>query len=156
IGVWVNEMPDGDPTRGRISVWNLWEHLGYPPQPHADYGRWAALVHPDDRAAIQEARERYFRGETPSFESQVRLRAADGSYLWFLVRGVVARNTQGTPIRFVGSGVDITDARRAEERLRASEQRFRTFVEHATDAFVLYDERGVILDVNRQMCENLG
>src|SRR5262249_10596207 len=87
IGVWVNEMPDGDPTRGRISVWNLWEHLGYPPQPHADYGRWAALVHPDDRAAIQEARERYFRGETPSFESQVRLRAADGSYLWFLVRG---------------------------------------------------------------------
>src|SRR4029077_11516918 len=44
----------------------------------------------------------------------------------------------------------------AEEALRASEQRFRTFVDHATDAFFLHDEQGRILDVNRQACESLG
>jgi len=44
----------------------------------------------------------------------------------------------------------------AEEALRASEQRFRTFVDHATDAFFLHDEHGRILDVNRQACESLG
>src|SRR5207248_1379269 len=37
-----------------------------------------------------------------------------------------------------------------------SEQRFRTFVDHATDAFFLHDEHGRILDVNRQACESLG
>ena len=48
------------------------------------------------------------------------------------------------------------DRRRAEEALRESEERFRTFVDHATDAFFLQAEDGVILDVNRQACEGLG
>ncbi|MCL4264034.1 MAG: PAS domain S-box protein [Anaerolineae bacterium] len=46
--------------------------------------------------------------------------------------------------------------KRAEEAMRASEARFRTFVDHATDAFFLHDEAGAILDVNRQACESLG
>ncbi|HET9913855.1 MAG TPA: PAS domain S-box protein [Anaerolineales bacterium] len=53
---------------------------------------------------------------------------------------------------------DITERIQAEEALRASEIRFRTFVNHATDAFFLHDEdeQGRILDVNRQACESLG
>jgi two-component system sensor histidine kinase/response regulator len=48
------------------------------------------------------------------------------------------------------------ERRRAEEALGESEQRFRAFVDHATDAFFLQDERHVILDVNRRACECLG
>ena len=44
----------------------------------------------------------------------------------------------------------------AEVALRESEERFRTFVDHATDAFFLQDHDGVILDVNRQACQSLG
>src|SRR5690349_2090764 len=51
---------------------------------------------------------------------------------------------------------DITELRRAEEKLRASEARFRTFVDHATDAFLLLDEDWTVLDVNRRACETLG
>jgi len=40
--------------------------------------------------------------------------------------------------------------------LRASEGRFRTFVDHATDAFFLHARGGTILDVNQQACESLG
>ena len=40
--------------------------------------------------------------------------------------------------------------------LKASEGRFRTFVDHATDAFFLHDGNGTILDVNRQACDSLG
>ena len=43
-----------------------------------------------------------------------------------------------------------------EEELRASEARYRTFVDHATDAFVLHAEDGTVIDVNPQACENLG
>ncbi|HEV3261236.1 MAG TPA: PAS domain S-box protein [Gemmataceae bacterium] len=50
----------------------------------------------------------------------------------------------------------VLQRERDEEALRASEQRFRTFVDHATDAFFLHDEQGRILDVNRQACESLG
>jgi PAS domain S-box-containing protein len=52
---------------------------------------------------------------------------------------------------------DITERKRAEEALRESETRFRTFVDHAADALFIYDfEQGTIVDVNRQACEGLG
>jgi PAS domain S-box-containing protein len=44
----------------------------------------------------------------------------------------------------------------SQEELRSSEERFRTFVDNATDAFFLYDEECIVLDVNRQACEALG
>ena len=46
--------------------------------------------------------------------------------------------------------------RRIEDELRGSEVGFRTFVDHATDAFILVDDQGTILDVNRQACDSLG
>jgi PAS domain S-box-containing protein len=77
-------------------------------------------------------------------------------YRWMLARGVAVRNAQGNIIRFMISSVDITELKRVESELRISEQRFRTFVDHATDSFFLFDDRNVVLDVNRQACEKLG
>ncbi len=48
------------------------------------------------------------------------------------------------------------ERKRAEEALRASERRFRVFVDHAVDAFFLHDEESRIVDVNRRACESLG
>ena len=41
-------------------------------------------------------------------------------------------------------------------KLRASQVRFRTFVDHATDAFFLLDDDWTVLDVNRRACDGLG
>ena len=51
---------------------------------------------------------------------------------------------------------DITELRQAEQELRAGEERFRTFVDNATDAFILHDDQLTILDVNHQACVSLG
>jgi PAS domain S-box-containing protein len=48
------------------------------------------------------------------------------------------------------------DRRRQLESLRQSEIRFRLLAEHAADDFVLHDEGGLIVDANRQLCENIG
>jgi len=51
---------------------------------------------------------------------------------------------------------DVTERKAAEDALRQSEDRFRTFVENAADAFFMIGPKGRIQDVNRRACESLG
>lgn len=74
----------------------------------------------------------------------------------FLVTTTPLIDEQGKFRGAVHVARDVTQRKRAEEALRASEQRFRIFVDHATDAFFLHDDTSCVLDVNRQACESLG
>lgn len=47
-------------------------------------------------------------------------------------------------------------ARRSDEALRVSEERFRLLVENALDDFFLHDDKGRFLDVNQRACKSLG
>ncbi|MBS1252257.1 MAG: Signal transduction histidine-protein kinase/phosphatase DegS [Anaerolineales bacterium] len=66
---------------------------------------------------------------------------------------VVEVNGQTSMIALVR---DITERKRAEAALRASEQRFRNLVEQAADAFFVIGEHGQFIDVNKRACESLG
>ena len=156
VRIWDVDMPDGEFQNGRMSTVNFWEHLGYGPETQAETTTAVSLLHPDDLEPALHAVQAALSGETKGFEAEFRVRHKDGTYRWMLSRGAVVRNAAGLPVRFIGSDVDTTDLKRAEEALRVSEQRFRTFVDHASDAFFLLDERAVILDVNRRACESLG
>ncbi len=74
----------------------------------------------------------------------------------FGIRHVPEKDAAGNVVTVLGIAHDITEHKLAEARLRDSETRFRTFVDHAADAFFLHDDTGIILDVNRQACESLG
>jgi PAS domain S-box-containing protein len=117
---------------------------------------WADAVHPEDRAPLVEAWRAAISSGKP-VEAEARMRSADGPYRWVLVRGVPLRDRSGKIVKWYGKSMDIDDRKRAEETLRETETRFRTYIDHATDAFFVLDfERGTILDVNRRACENLG
>ncbi len=64
------------------------------------------------------------------------------------------RTEHGTMI--ISTMRDITERRRLEEELRASEARYRMLFEQANDAIFLENERDEIIDVNRRACELLG
>ncbi|MCX7154877.1 MAG: PAS domain S-box protein [Rhodocyclales bacterium] len=63
------------------------------------------------------------------------LRAADGSLRWFSVSGKPVFAAAGEFLGYRGSTHDITDRRRAQEALQASEQRFRDYAELSADWF---------------------
>ena len=155
---WEIDIPDGVFENGRVTYGGDWELLGYgrPELPTEIATAMVVMVHPDDRERLGHAIRTYLSGETREFEIEFRSRHKDGSDRWRLTRGMAVRDPAGRPIRLIGSSVDITDLKRAEEALRASEQRFRTFVDHATDAFFLQDDQLVVVDVNRQACQSLG
>jgi PAS domain S-box-containing protein len=75
----------------------------------------------------------------------------DGTRRWLLFAGSSLGNNQ-----CVEFCVDISDRKKAEQALRESENRFRTLIEQASDAFFLHDGDGRFLEVNRQACESLG
>ena len=119
------------------------------------HGRWLELIHPDDRPRVAEAAEAAVRGG-PRYDVEYRVVRPDGAERIIHSQGDVTWDRSGRPLRQFGVLQDITELRQAEQELRASEARFRTFVDHATDAFFLLDDDWTILDVNRQACDGLG
>ncbi len=93
---------------------------------------------------------------TDRWEGELTHRRRDGTKLAVSSRWSLLRDGQGKPVAILESNTDITERKRAEEALRASEAHYRTFVDHATDAFFVYDEDLKVVDVNQHACESLG
>jgi PAS domain S-box-containing protein len=117
--------------------------------------RYLHRIHPEDLPRIGEAATAALRGG-PRYDVEYRVVHPDGQTLILQSRADVDRNGAGKPTRIFGMTVNVTELRRAEDALKASEARFRTFVDHATDGFFLLDEQLQVLDVNSRACEALG
>jgi PAS domain S-box-containing protein len=118
--------------------------------------RWLETLHPDDREPTRRFWLESVAGCHP-YDVQYRVRRRDGEYRWFKTRGTPIRDGDGNIVKWFGTCTDITDLRQTEEALRASERRFRVFVDHAADAFFLHEAGTArLLDVNCRACETLG
>ncbi len=123
VGIWENDMPNGEYGAGKVHCINIMEQLGYPaPESASDYRTVTATHHPDDQERVQEALRAYFAGETPEYQVEFRARHQDGSWRWILSRGIAVRDAAGKPIRFAGTRIDITDLKRIEEELRQAKE----------------------------------
>jgi PAS domain S-box-containing protein len=157
IGIWEIEMPDGALRNGRLDFTNVFELLGYDrPELASDFEARMTLVHPEDRGRLEEAIQAYLCGQIPDLEVEHRARHKDGSYRWMLTRGVATRDEAGVPVRMIGSSIDITDRRQAEEALRESEERFRGTFENAAVGIGHMDRTCHYIRVNRRFCEIVG
>jgi PAS domain S-box-containing protein len=82
--------------------------------PHVE--SWTAGVHPDDWFDVQRALNDHFDGKKPMYEVVHRVRCKSGDWIWILDRGKVSmRDETGRPIRMVGTELDVTVRKRAED-----------------------------------------
>lgn len=99
------------------------------------YERYIETIHPDDRAAFQSGVDAALAGGPP-LDLRFRLLWPDGSVHWTHGVGRVFRDAAGDPIRMVGTGQDITEARRLEaqrDQLLFDERRAGAFREAFLD-----------------------
>src|SRR5271165_3285457 len=120
------------------------------------HARWLNLIHPEDRPRADEAAAAALLPGGPRYDVEYRVVRSDGAERIVHSQGDVTWDESGQPARQFGVLQDITDLRQAEKDLRASEARFRTFVDNAKDAFFLHDDQLTILDVNQQACVSMG
>src|ERR1700720_3351023 len=67
---------------------------------------WRTMLHPDDRDRVLKAWDESVANGTP-YEQEERHRGADGTYRWFLSRGLPLRDVEGRIVRWYGTNTDI-------------------------------------------------
>ena len=107
----------------RYNYFNLpWlEFTGRPLRAEIGDG-WAEGVHPEDLPACLEKYDRAFR-RRDSFDREYRLRRHDGEYRWMLDLGVPRFNPDGSFAGYIGSCIDVSERKRAEEILSTVSRR---------------------------------
>lgn len=90
---------------------------------------WEGLMHPDDDARTMELLNAHLEGRSAYYESEHRLRHADGSWIWVLDRGrVIERDADGKPLRAIGTHTDITKRKEAEQRAHEKDSLIRVLI----------------------------
>lgn len=86
---------------------------------------WKSKIHPDDRERVTASIHRVIDGQEHRWSEEYRFEQGDGNYAEVLDLGFVIRDVQGRAVRMVGAMHDVTEQRRADVALRASEKRLR-------------------------------
>jgi PAS domain S-box-containing protein len=84
-----------------------------------DVRAWVDHVHPEDLALARQRLRRHIEGELPFYECEVRMRHADGHWIWVLDRGQLqTRTVDGEPEWMYGTAQDISASKAIEQSLR--------------------------------------
>lgn len=131
--------------------------LGYAPDeihPRADH--IFDLLDPDGaQVMVAEALRRL--NDPGHYCLDFRVRMKGGEYCWVRSRGkAVQHDAAGQPVRAIGTCLDVTPSRWANEALRASEARLRLFIEHVPVAVAMVDMDLRYLAVSRRWRDDFG
>lgn len=109
--------------------------------------RWTQTLHPDDRERVAAEWDAAVK-RNEGLHCEYRYRRADGSESWVQASAVEQRNASGALVGYIGTLVDITEAKAAGAALKESEKRFRTLASHAPVGIFLTDPQGDTIFVN--------
>ena len=151
-------MWDWDVTTGEVVRDNRFTRiLGYPfGETATDVETWQSFIHPKDKPEVIRVLEEHLEGKSQAFEKEYRVRTSSGTWKWILDRGkVIERGHSGKPLRMVGTFMDVSDRKKAEDDLRRSEARSKALLAAIPDTMFLLSATGEILDFHNEESDRL-
>ncbi|MEM7736122.1 MAG: PAS domain-containing protein [Deinococcota bacterium] len=139
-GLWYQDLEN--PQHEWMNA-KFWTTLGYDPtaMPHF-VTTWQDIIHPDDlQVALKNA---YLHCEDPShpYDQIVRCQHQNGSMVWIRRRGIAIRDNSGIPIRLLGTHINITKTKQAEQDAQASKAAYETILESQSTYIVKVSPEG--------------
>jgi PAS domain S-box-containing protein len=135
MGMW-----DWNMLTGKI-VWNQEHEQLFGLAPDTFDGRYEtfdACLHPDDKNALEEAVNRAIRDRN-IFQHEYRVIWADGSIHWMEGRGQAFYDETDRPVQMMGTVMDITPRKQAEEALQKQEERWQLAIKGSNDGIWDHD-----------------
>jgi len=114
------------------------------------------FVSPKDRALAMNATKKTLEEGLVQERTEYTILTADGREIDTDSSATVLYDSSGNPVGIINVVRDINDRKRAEETLKESEEKFRTFMDTASDLMNITDRAGNITDVNESMARILG
>jgi PAS domain S-box-containing protein len=145
IGSWEWDLAT-DKVMWSLGMYRL--HGMEPGDGNESFDAWLATLHPDDRDMALGRATQMRVGRLDDFT--YRAVRADGRVIVIHARGEMVRDEQGRPSLRVGTLQDITERHAAAEALRLSEERARSVIATAGDAYVQFDGEGLVTEWNHQ------
>jgi formate hydrogenlyase transcriptional activator len=113
---------------------------------------WKTVVHPDDLEHHLEKWQASVAAGEP-FEHELRFRASDGQYRWFLVRGVALRDERGEVLKWYGIATDIEDRKRAEQAISVQNKRLQLLLKFTNQITSKLELREVLRAISASIRE---
>lgn len=113
------------------------------------------FMHPDDRDTFIRKIEALDR-KSPEMVAEARVVLPDGREAWHQWTHHAIFNDKGTLIEYQATGKDVTELRKAQERIKESEKKYRNLFESLSDGILIVDLDGSLIDANPLAYQRLG
>lgn len=153
IGIWEKEFMDN------TIVWNdiLMNQYGVKRDEIKEdlEAVWRTCVHPDDLKHVLDSQQKLYSKEAESVELEYRIqRIHDGEWRYLKTLTIAETDEQGELQRLIGSSVDITETRLSQEKLRASEEKYRRIIENMNLGLIETNLNGELIFMNELFFKN--
>jgi len=153
IGIWIWDL-----ATDKMFFSPEWKRqIGYEDREIGDdHGEWVSRLHPDDAAETLATTRRFVSEPWPGFAVEFRLRHKDGSYRRILAQGSLTYGEDGEPTRMMGTHIDITEHKEAEQALTREANRRLLLFDNAPDGICVLGKDLAVIEANRSFAAMLG
>jgi PAS domain S-box-containing protein len=153
IGIWIQD------TRSDESWWSdqTYKIFGLKPQSRIiNFNSFLEMVIPEYREMIAEKTQQALLSDKNSYNVDYEIIRKDNKRRIIHEEAVIERDEKGNPIQMTGIIQDVTEQRKAEQALKASEKNFRLLFENSPLGIYVANRHGKILEVNQSALNILG